>query len=577
MVFSFSRLTDGASTTEQRKLREVRAIFVKHFPDTPGFMEKLVELLRSRREQPFELLLRTAEDGAGRVRAFAVVYCWPKLRAAYLDFIVADDLKPSRTGAGGALYEVIREDLALRGITGLYMDVPPDDAERVSDPARLPVNKKRLAFYERYGARPIVNTLYDGPPPLGQKYDPPFLVFDGLGRPGLPSRDTVREVIRAVLVGKYGWDKSDPHTQKIVRSVVDDPVQLRAPQYKGTASTVKPTYTHTSPLQVVISPHHEIHHVRERGYVERPARVEAILAGLAEFAPKRTEVTHVGTDLIEAVHDKDLVRYVERMAAKLKPDETLYPYVFPIRRPDRKPKEHWVRAGYYCIDTFTPLSRSAIAAARGAVDCAVSGAMLIEKGERYVYSVCRPPGHHAERRVFGGFCYFNNAAIAAHRLAQRGRVAFLDIDYHHGNGSQDVFWERSDVVFASIHGHPSEAYPYFSGFTDEIGVGEGKGFNRNFPLKEGVDDKRYLVVLEEAIAYLMRHKPWVLVVSLGFDIMKGDPTGAFVITPTGMEAIGRAIRAVDLPTLVVQEGGYSLRNLHSGARKFFTGLLTATD
>ncbi len=143
-------------------------------------------------------------------------------------------------------------------------------------------------------------------------------------------------------------------------------------------------------------------------------------------------------------------------------------------------------------------------------------------------------------------------------MSKRGHVAFLDIDYHHGNGSQDIFWERNDVSFASIHGHPSEAYPYFSGFADELGAGEGK----------------YLVVLKEALAALQKHKPWVLVLSLGFDIMKGDPTGAFVISPAGMEAIGKAIRQVGLPTLVVQEGGYSLRNLQSGARRFFSGLLT---
>ncbi len=385
MVFTFGRLTDGASATERRKLREIQAIFAKHFPDTPGWGERLAEVLRARRTLSYELLLRTAEDGGGHVRAFAAVHCYPLLKAAYLDFIVADDLTPSRSGAGGALYEVIREDLALRDITGLYMDVPPDEPSMVKDAARLPTNQKRLAFYERYGARPIVNTLYDGPPPLGQDYDPPFLVFDGLGHKGLPGRDLVRDVVRAILVRKYGWEKNDPYTKKIVRSVVDDPIALRPPRYDTSKArrATAPAFTHTSPLQVVVSPHHEIHHVKEKGYVERPARVDAIMAGLAEFSPRRVNAEHVGTDAIEIVHDKDLVRYVERMAATLKPDETLYPYVFPIRRPDRKPKEQWVRARYYCIDTFTPLSRSAVAAARGAVDCAVTGASLIEAGERY--------------------------------------------------------------------------------------------------------------------------------------------------------------------------------------------------
>lgn len=575
MVFKFGRLQDGLIPSERRRLKEVQTIFRKHFPDTPDYAEKLPELLRARKDLPYELMLRTAEDGAGHVRAFAVVHIYTALKSAYLDFIVADDLTPSRTGAGGALYEAIREDLTLRDVLGLYMDVPPDEPDMVADPARLPVNRKRLAFYERYGARPIINTRYDDPPPLNQDYDPPFLVFDGLGLKAPPTRDTVRGVIRAILVRKYGWSRSDPYTTRIVRSVTNNPVQLREPRYTKTESKhAAPEHARTSKLHVVVSPHHEIHHVKERGYVERPARVDAIVAGLAVFNLTRVDAEHVGTALIEEVHDRDLVRYVEGMAAAMKPDETVYPYVFPIRRPDRKPKEAWVRAGYYCIDTFTPLSRTAITAARGAVDCAVTGAGLIEGGERFVYSICRPPGHHAERRVFGGFCYFNNAAIAAHTLAKKGTVAFLDVDYHHGNGSQDIFYNRKDVVFASIHGHPSEAYPYFSGFADEVGEGDGLKMNRNYPLKEGVDDDKYVEVLDDALGFLKKHKPWCLVLSLGFDIMKGDPTGAFVISPAGMERIGRAIRATGLPVLVVQEGGYALRNLHSGAKRFFQGLLT---
>jgi acetoin utilization deacetylase AcuC-like enzyme len=323
---------------------------------------------------------------------------------------------------------------------------------------------------------------------------------------------------------------------------------------------------------VVIAEHHDIHHVRERGYVERPARVDAILKGLAPLAIERRAPRHYDDRPIRAVHDADFVSYLTEACKKLDPKETVYPYIFPIRRPDRKPRDRAVRCGYYCIDTFTPLSQSAYTAARAAVDCAVTGADLVAAGEHLVYALCRPPGHHAERRVYGGFCYFGNAAIAAHRLTSRGNVALLDIDYHHGNGAQDIFYARDDVLTLSLHGHPNHSYPYFSGFADELGEGAGLGFNVNYPLAEGIDDAQYLKVLSGALAKIGAFRPASLVVSLGFDIMRGDPTGSFVITPKGMQRIGEQLAALDLPTLVVQEGGYSIRNLVRGSGAFFGGL-----
>jgi acetoin utilization deacetylase AcuC-like enzyme len=284
------------------------------------------------------------------------------------------------------------------------------------------------------------------------------------------------------------------------------------------------------------------------------------------------EVRTHGEGPILAVHDPDFVGYLARVCAKLPPAEAIYPYVFPIRYPERKPVDEEVQAGYYCIDTFTPLMRNAYIAARAAVDAALTGAELLDEGQRLVYAVCRPPGHHAERRVYGGFCYFNNAAIAAHHLSGRGRVALLDIDFHHGNGTQDIFWHRSDVFTASIHGDPSYAYPYFAGFTDEIGDGEGTGFNLNVPLAENVEDDVYLAELDRVLWRVAEFEPRVLVLSLGLDIAKGDPTGAWRISPDGFERIGRAVGALGLPTLVVQEGGYDSRVLGRNARRFITGL-----
>jgi acetoin utilization deacetylase AcuC-like enzyme len=278
---------------------------------------------------------------------------------------------------------------------------------------------------------------------------------------------------------------------------------------------------------------------------------------------------------ITAVHDPRLVSYLRALSKRLDEKTIVYPEVFPIRRPERAPKALEDRAGYFCADTFTPITHAVYGAARHSVDVALTAAELILKGEQYAYALCRPPGHHAERRIFGGFCYFNNAAIAANHLAGAGRVALLDIDYHHGNGAQDIFYSRSDVYTLSIHGHPRLSYPNFSGYADERGDGEGRGFNRNWPLEPPVDDDRYLEVLNEALGVIRRFKPDYLVVSLGFDIMRGDPTGLFDITVSGLERIAQHLAGLRVPVLIVQEGGYSVRNLRIGARGFFGELAKA--
>ncbi|MEA2566181.1 MAG: hypothetical protein QOD49_1358, partial [Actinomycetota bacterium] len=171
------------------------------------------------------------------------------------------------------------------------------------------------------------------------------------------------------------------------------------------------------------------------------------------------------------------------------------------------------------------------------------------------------------------FCYFCNGAIAAQYLVERmGKVAVLDIDYHHGNGTQDIFYNRSDVLTISIHGHPSFAYPYFSGFADEVGEGEGKGYNHNLPLAEEIHDARYLAALDVALGLVRKFKPEALVVSLGLDIAKADPTGTWSVTADGLYEIGNRIGSLKLPTLLVQEGGYNIRSLGRNAARMLTGL-----
>jgi acetoin utilization deacetylase AcuC-like enzyme len=228
--------------------------------------------------------------------------------------------------------------------------------------------------------------------------------------------------------------------------------------------------------------------------------------------------------------------------------------------------------GYWCFDTATPLVEGSYAAARAAVDLALTGADLVAEGTRSIYALTRPPGHHAGRDYFGGFCLFNHAAIAARRLTARGRVAILDLDVHHGNGTQDLFWRDGEVLYVSLHGSPDHLFPYFTGFADEGGEGPGRGTTRNLPLGEGTDDEAYLDALEVAADVVTSFDPASLVVSLGLDAAREDPIGSLALSPLAFAGMGRTVAALDRPTLVLQEGGYATDRLGELAVAFLAGL-----
>ncbi len=323
---------------------------------------------------------------------------------------------------------------------------------------------------------------------------------------------------------------------------------------------------------LVATPRHELHHVKERGYFERPVRVQAIREALEPRGWFR-EVTcrkHQEKEIL-AVHDRHFVHFLRTVCTTLKAPRPVYPDTFPLRQSSRRPKELAVQAGYYCIDSGTPLYPNAYVAARASVNAALTAADELLGGTRLVYAICRPPGHHAGKRYYGGFCYFNNAAIVAQYLVGEGRAAILDIDFHHGNGTQDIFYDREDVLTLSVHGHPDYAYPYFSGYSDETGEGPGLGANLNLPLAPGTDQEKYLAAFSRALDRIVRFKPEFLIVSLGFDIMRGDPTGTFTLSPASMRILGRRLMELELPLIVIQEGGYNLRNLRNGAEEFFAG------
>jgi acetoin utilization deacetylase AcuC-like enzyme len=214
-------------------------------------------------------------------------------------------------------------------------------------------------------------------------------------------------------------------------------------------------------------------------------------------------------------------------------------------------------------------------AARAAVDVALTAADLVTDGAPLAYALCRPPGHHASREMYGGYCFFNNAAIVAQRLVRGGarRVAILDLDYHHGNGTQQLFWERGDILYVSLHADPARAFPYFSGHATETGAGPGAGRTRNFPLAAGTDIEAYASALAascELVSGFDADAP--LVLSLGFDTYAGDPIADFALQTADYARIGGMVGELGRPVIVIQEGGYALDAIGANAVTFLEGL-----
>jgi acetoin utilization deacetylase AcuC-like enzyme len=233
------------------------------------------------------------------------------------------------------------------------------------------------------------------------------------------------------------------------------------------------------------------------------------------------------------------------------------------------------RAGYWALDTSTPIVAGTYLASRAAVDVALTAVDLaLHGGETAVYGLCRPPGHHAARSMYGGFCYFNNAAIAAEEIARRTgeRVSILDVDYHHGNGTEQIFWRRGDVLYVSLHAHPEREYPYVLGWEDEVGEGDGEGANLNIPLPAGTSNDGYLAALDRGLSRIADEPGSVVVVSLGFDTYGLDPIGDFTLTTDVYHEVGRRVAALGRRLVILQEGGYHVGHLGENARAWLRGV-----
>lgn len=350
-------------------------------------------------------------------------------------------------------------------------------------------------------------------------------------------------------------------------------------------------------MQFVYSPAHLGHDITVEAFMGMPIpanevaeRAERIRTALdADGGFPMMEPTEHGEAPITAVHDPALVRFLEVAWSELRrqglPRAFLSADTYPNRAMFdgmsesavaslvREPVHAAGRAGFWGLDTAAPLVAGTYVAARAAVDVALTTVDLVLNGATAAYGLCRPPGHHAARAMYGGYCFFNNAAIAAEAIvrATGERVAILDVDYHHGNGSQQIFWRRGDVRYASIHADPDRAYPYFLGRADETGEGDGAGENLNLPLRAGATNEEYLVAVDRALEAITAVPGSIIVVSLGFDSYGLDPIGDFALTTDVYHEVGRRTAATGRRLVILQEGGYHRPSLGENARAWLRG------
>ena len=296
------------------------------------------------------------------------------------------------------------------------------------------------------------------------------------------------------------------------------------------------------------------------------------------------DVVEHGREPIDQVHSSGMIDWLEEAWVQCRPfsaTREVIPDVFRhvgLAVPGATPREPrdkpMARLGFYSFDSMTPNVEGTYEASRSAVDVALSALDEVLVNRNVAYGLCRPPGHHASSAMIGGYCFFNNAAVVAAQMTTRlgGRVAIIDVDYHHGNGTQSIFYERSDVFYLSLHGAPDRAFPYFMGYEEERGVGDGEGWNVNIGLERGCEDRIYLSTLARICELVAKSDVVGLVVSLGVDTFMNDPISDLGLSHAAYFPMGRLISELGLPTVVVQEGGYDQIDLGMNVRSFLRGI-----
>lgn len=333
-------------------------------------------------------------------------------------------------------------------------------------------------------------------------------------------------------------------------------------------------------MRCYFHPEQLLHHPRSyysRGAMrtpqEVPERAQRLLQAAKDLGFDIRQPEDAGLQPLAAVHGEAYLAFLEEAHTRWKEvpedwgDEVMS-NIF-VREPNAL-RGILAQAARYLADGSCPVGERTWHSAYWSAQSAVAGAKAIAEGEPAAYALCRPPGYHARFDAAGGFCYINNAAVAAQALRGRySRVAVLDTDMHHGQGIQEIFYDRRDVLYVSVHGDPTNFYPGVAGFEDERGRGEGEGYNLNLPMPHGASEADFLSRLDIALAAVKDFDAQVLVLSLGFDIYELDPQSKVAVTTEGFAVLGERIRALRLPCLIVQEGGYHLQSLEANARAFF--------
>jgi len=333
------------------------------------------------------------------------------------------------------------------------------------------------------------------------------------------------------------------------------------------------------------NPDHHLHHASELkdGKVspcfELPHRADTVLARVRQVGLGQLAIpAHYGKERYARIHSERYVNFLESAWQEwtaLGHSHDALPLVWPVRdlRSDIEPEHIDGKLGFYAMDAGVAITAGTWQAVRRSADTALNGMDHLLQGNRSAFALCRPPGHHAAAEYMGGYCYLNNAAIAAQSCLDQGgkRVAILDVDFHHGNGTQSIFYQRPDVLFVSLHGDPRRSYPYFSGHRDETGSGAGQGFNVNYPLPHGTDWGSYATALDDACKRIRAYQPDALVISLGVDTYENDPISHFRLTSHDFFGIGAAIASIQSPTLFVMEGGYMVDEIGINAVNVLQG------
>jgi acetoin utilization deacetylase AcuC-like enzyme len=312
---------------------------------------------------------------------------------------------------------------------------------------------------------------------------------------------------------------------------------------------------------------------------DRPERMDKILGRLEDCGYREIlEPDSFGLDPIHRVHDPGFVAFLKsaynRWEEEVGDGRFATAYMFGMRGMKQRPGNSiHAMLSCYTFDVCVPFVAGTWEAIKSSVDTVLTAQALVQKGEACAFALCRPPGHHASQDLAGGYCYLNNAAIAAQAFLDQGasRIAILDVDYHHGNGTQRIFYERPDVLYISIHGSPEQDYPFLIGFADEHGAGGGEGYNINLPLPKRTAWPQYQAALDTGLKAAQRYEADVLIVSLGVDTYKEDPVSAFALESGDFTEIGRAIGEFGKPTLFVMEGGYALDGVGVNVVNVLTG------